>query len=80
MSRNVSSKFWVSLAFVGSIGGIYGAGTIFSHDFRLFQGVTKLTYIALVVHMGPITIIWPFRLGIVDKSPRLTSSRNKDAF
>jgi len=25
MSRKVSSKFWVSLAFVGSMGGIYGA-------------------------------------------------------
>jgi hypothetical protein len=53
MSRKVSSKFWVSLAFEGSMGGIYGAVREIRALHRKWTAVR--TYIALVIHMGPVS-------------------------
>jgi hypothetical protein len=55
MSRNVSSKFCVSLALDGSMGGIYGALKPLIRIRREGKGKRR-TYIALVIHVGPVSV------------------------
>jgi len=58
MSKKVSSKFWVSLALEGSMGGIYGAdgGKYELKSYVMDERRREMrTYVAFIIYMRPVT-------------------------